>query len=76
MPSGCPVGLDRPLHRRRDQRLLHCVLALVEAPVTAHEHAEDVGVEAPDVGPLVQPAVGRHISRLASCINGRISTPT
>ena len=38
--SGTPV--DRPLLRRREQRLLHRVLAGVELAVPAHEHAEDL----------------------------------
>ena len=66
--------LDRPLDRCRDECLLDRVLALVEVPVPPHEGAEDLRGEAPGVLHVL----GRrgHISRLASFINGRISTPT
>ena len=43
-PAARVVGhaLARPLHGGGEQRLLHRVLARVEAPVAADEHAEDL----------------------------------
>ena len=62
----------RPLDRRGEQRLLHGVLARVEAPVPADEDAEDLrrqGAQQVDV------VVGRaHISAPAVSISGRTSS--
>ena len=65
-----PVG--RPLHGRREQRLLAGVLTQVELPVPAHEHAEDLRCEFPQQ--VLDGPVAGHRSGLASCSTGQNST--
>ena len=76
--SSQPRGLSgnallRPLHRGRQQRLLDRVLAGVELPVPAHEHAEDLRREVAQQ--VLDALAGAHISNPASAITGRTSTP-
>ena len=63
---------SRPLDRRGEQRLLHGVLARVEAPVAADEHAEDLRRQRAQ---QVHVVVGRaHISAPAASMSGRTSS--
>ena len=57
-------ALVRPLQRRGEQRLLHRVLARVELPVPAYQHAEDLRRELAQQ--VLDPAVRRHTSGGAS----------
>ena len=62
----------RPLHRGRQQRLLHGVLARVELAVAADQHAEDLRRQAAQqvhVG-----GVGAHISAPLVSMSGRTSS--
>ena len=65
-------ALRRPLDRGGEQRLLHGVLARVEAPVAADEDAQDLRRQRPQ---QVDVVVGRaHISAPAVSISGRTSS--
>ena len=71
-PRALRHALCRPLDRRGEQRLLHRVLARVEAPVAAHEHAEDLRRQRAQ---QVHVVVGRaHISAPAVSMSGRTSS--
>ena len=61
-----------PLDGRGQERLLHGVLARVEAPVAPHEHAEDLRRQRPQ---QLDVLVGRpHISAPAASMSGRTSS--
>ena len=71
-PRALGHALLRPLDRRGEQRLLHGVLARVEAPVPADEDAEDLRRQRAQ---QVDVVVGRaHISAPAVSISGRTSS--
>jgi hypothetical protein len=72
-PGAVRDALGRPLHRGREQRLLHRVLALLKPAIPVQEHAEDLRRQFTQ---QVPGAFGRaHISIPAESISGRTSTP-